>query len=106
MHWILQYWLEALFALALGALTVACRTLWKKSKQEHARYESVQEGLKALLRNSLISTYHEYVDRGYIPIYAMETVEAMYLAYSGLGGNGTVTKLYKELRELPSVTPE
>ena len=43
-----------------------------------------------------------YVERGEIPIYAQENVQAMYQAYHELGGNGTVTKLVREIMELPT----
>ena len=42
------------------------------------------------------------LERGEIPIYAQENVQAMYEAYHELGGNGTVTKLVREIMALPT----
>jgi hypothetical protein len=64
--------------------------------------KSQRQGLQALLRNQIISCYDKYSEREWIPIYAMENVLSMYDAYHGLGGNGTITKLIDELKELPS----
>ena len=57
---------------------------------------------KSLLRSEIITIHGRYVERGEIPIYAQENVQAMYEAYHELGGNGTVTKLVREIMELPT----
>lgn len=59
-------------------------------------------GVRSLLRQQIIDVYNHYMDKGYIPIYAMENVNDMYKAYHRLGGNGTCTKIVQELTELPS----
>lgn len=41
-----------------------------------------------------------YVELGYIPSYAYENFCDMYEAYHALGGNGTGTKLYEEIKAL------
>jgi hypothetical protein len=37
----------------------------------------------------------------HLPIYALESVLTMYEEYHNLGGNGTITQLVDELKELP-----
>lgn len=95
LDWIAQYWLQVLFAGVCGAVTL----LWKQ-------VQATRIGLRALLRNSIINSYNKWIEREYIPIYAMESTTLAYQAYHQLGGNGTVTKLYNELLELPTHPPE
>lgn len=59
-------------------------------------------GVRSLLRKEIIDYYNHYMDLGYIPIFAMENVIDMYRAYHRLGGNGTITKIVEELKELSS----
>ena len=49
----------------------------------------------------IVDTEHDkYVELGYIPSYAYENFCDMYEAYHALGGNGTGTKLYEEIKAL------
>lgn len=70
----------------------------KKTKGQSA----LVDGVQALLRDRIIQAHNHYAEKGYIPVYGMENVLAMYDAYHELGGNGTVTKLVDDLRELPT----
>ena len=63
-------------------------------------------GVRSLLRKEIIDYYNHYMDLGYIPIFAMENVIDMYRAYHRLGGNGTITKIVEELKELSSYQKE
>lgn len=104
-EWLLKYWLQVLFTGVTGALAFAVRWIFKRLKKEHNEQEFLKNGVLALLRNSIIHNYNDYMERGYVPIYSMESIADMYQAYHDLGGNGTVTKLYHELKELPSIVP-
>ena len=94
-QWIMQYWMGFAFA----SLTSIISFLW-------IQVTSTRSGLKALLRNEVIRIYEEWSDRGYIPYYVMEGLTHTYEAYHNLKGNGTITKLYKELQALPSNPPD
>ena len=37
--------------------------------------EAIKLGIQAILRDSIVSNYNKYNDRGYIPIYARESVD-------------------------------
>lgn len=63
-------------------------------------------GVRSLLRKEIIDYYNHYMDLGYIPIFAMENVIDMYRAYHRLGGNGTITKIVEELKDLSSYQRE
>ncbi len=64
--------------------------------------QPVRKGLVAMLRSQIVQQYNHYIDLGFCPIYAKENVESLYKQYHALGGNGTMTRLYKELLELPT----
>lgn len=76
--------------------------LYKKQQTLFHRYHAINDGMKCLLRAEIIRDHSHYMDRGYIPIYAMENVLESYRAYHSLGGNGTITKMVEELKQLPT----
>lgn len=88
-EFIMEYWI----VFAFGLITSGFVWVFKQ-------FRAFKLGLQAILRNEIIGQYNKYMEKGYIPIYAMDNVEAMYKQYHALGGNGTITDLYKELLEL------
>ncbi|MEG2782201.1 MAG: hypothetical protein RR911_05900 [Oscillospiraceae bacterium] len=88
--------------LFIALLTFAVKKMYGKVK----RLELVENGVQALLRDSIIKSYNHYTDKGYCPIYALESLTKMYDEYHALGGNGTVTKLINEIKELPTEPPK
>ena len=58
------------------------------------------KGTMLLLRVQLIEYHDKYMEQGNIPSYAYDNFIEMYEAYHELGGNGMVTKMYEEIREL------
>lgn len=95
MEFIVQYWVQFIFSI-IGAWMLA---VVKKTKAEN---HALRLGMRAILRDRIIQTYNHYVEKGYCPIYARENIGNMYEAYHNLGGNGTVTALYKRIQELPT----
>lgn len=84
-----------------GALTffaAKCKGVFKRER-------ALEEGLKCLLRSKLIDFHEKYTERGYCPIYVKEAARRSYEAYHNLGGNGVVTKLFRDLMELPETDP-
>lgn len=95
MNWIQQYWIEVLFGAIATGLVTGFRMM-------SVQFKAIKAGMQAMLRNQIIGQYNKYTDKGHIPIYGLENVEAMYVQYHALGGNGTITRLVEELRELPT----
>lgn len=93
-----EYWLEAVFGGILALLGLAYRQLSSRLK----RQDAVGLGVQALLRDRIIQAYNHYMEKQYCPIYGLENVEKLYEQYHALGGNGAVTKLLKDIRELPT----
>ena len=101
-----QNWVEWLFAAALALLTFAWRMVSKRLKEEHDKNQAIAEGVQSLLRESIVTNYNRYRDKGYCPIYAKESIKKVYHAYHDLGGNDVATDLYRKLLELPTEVKE
>lgn len=67
-------------------------------KDYHRENAVIKLGIQAILRDSIVSNYNKYNDRGYIPIYARESVKKIYEAYTDLGGNDVAHDLYDKMR--------
>lgn len=87
----------------LGVLSAALLARLRKQKKES---ESLRDGMLSLLRAELIRSGEKYIERQYVPIYAKDAYDKAYLAYHGLGGNGTMTQLHAKVMELPNSKEE
>lgn len=68
--------------------------------------DALKAGLQALLRDRIIQAYNHYVDgKGWIPIYALESINACYKSYEALGENGVINGLMEQLNDLPNYEP-
>ena len=97
---ILKYWVQWACGLGAAALSAGMRLLYRRQKQSDLRQRATELGIQALLRDRIIQAYYHYSERGWITLHGLENVEALYKEYHALGGNGTVTKLVEDLREL------
>ena len=92
--------IEILIGLFVGATTTYIKM---RLKRQDAENKAQKNGIRALLRDKLITTYSNHVERqGYCPIYVKDTAKEIHDQYKALGGNGTVEALYKALMELPT----
>ncbi len=91
LEFILEYYVQIGLGLSIAAIGTTMTAVY-----------SLFSGVRALLRNEIIGSYNHYMLKGYIPIYALENVQEMYLAYHRLGGNGTITKLVNEIKKMSS----
>ena len=95
-------WVKWLFALAIAILAWAWKQLYAKLKEEQEQNRAIAEGVKSLLRESIVMNYNRYSSKGFCPIYAKESIKSVYAAYHNLKGNDVATGLYKELLEMPT----
>ena len=95
--------LESIVPMLLTGVGGLCGWLLKSHRKEEARAQAMETGLRTLLRAELLEIHAKYVPLGYIPVAAMEETDRVYKAYHSLGGNGAGTKLYEELKALPTV---
>lgn len=90
-----QYWLQVVLTLLTSGLTILGGMVL-----------ALFSGVRALLRDRIIQAYNHYIEKGCCPIYGLENVEKMYKAYHLLRGNGTITRLVEELKQLPRACEE
>lgn len=98
-------WLEWLCTALAALAAMGYKSLSKKMKEERKRNEAIAEGVKSLLRESIVSAYNKYSDRGFCPIYAKESMRRVYEAYHGLGGNDVASSLYQKILQMPEDPP-
>lgn len=105
MDWILEYWIQALFAGILAGMAFMMRQLNARIKQERAENEAIKTAMIAILHDRLFQCCRVHIKNGFIPLGEAETVldnlKLLYETYSALGGNGTGTELYTRTRKLP-----
>lgn len=97
LNYIQLHWLEWLFAAICAFLAWGYRTVSAQLKEEKAKNEAISQGVQALLRESIVSAYNKYSDKGFCPIYAKESIKKAYKAYSALGGNDVASELYRKI---------
>lgn len=106
LQFIQQNWMEWLFAAAASVLGLLYRDVVKRLKEEQQKSTAIAEGVRSLLRESIVQNYNKYQEREYCPIYAKESIKRVYEAYHNLGGNDVATKLYRTLLDMPEEPEE
>ena len=99
-EYISAHWVQWVFAGLLAVLGWGYRTVSARLKAEQEKNEAIAEGVQALLRESIVSSYNKYSERGACPIYAKESVKKAYAAYHQLGGNDVATELYQKILKM------
>lgn len=94
------HWLEWLFTAVLGILGYLVKMLRDQLLEERQKNEAIAEGVQSLLRESIVTNYNRYSERGYMPIYAKESLKRVYSAYHDLGGNDVATELYNKMLKM------
>ena len=101
-----QNWVAWAFALFASIFSFLYAKLSKRIKAEQKKNDAIANGVQCLLRESIISNYNKYQERGYCPIYAKESLKRAYASYHGLEGNDVATQLYNTLLEMPEEPPK
>lgn len=66
------------------------------------RFDQIDNSNATMLRNELVSAHREWVEqKGYITLEALEYIDKTYEAYHGSGHNGSGTRLWQDIHELP-----
>ena len=81
-------------------------TLWQKFRRSQEEQDAIKLGLQSLLRGEITKSYYVYKEKGWIPLYALQSIEANYENYEALGANGVIDGLWKEMMALPHTKPE
>ncbi len=90
--------LNSVINVVSGGVFTLLITMYRAKKKEN---DALKAGVQALLRDRIIQVYNHYVqDRGWIPIYAKESIDACYKSYEALGDNGVIDNLMEQINEL------
>ncbi|MBE5886776.1 MAG: hypothetical protein E7284_10280 [Lachnospiraceae bacterium] len=104
-EFLIKYWLEFLFGLAIAGLSFCTKKLFSKLKKKNIEDEAIKAGMIAILHDRLFQTCNQYLELGYIPLEKAEEIldnlRILYEAYHALGGNGTGTDIYNRTIKLP-----
>lgn len=96
--------LNSVINVVFGGVITLLITMYRQKKKEN---DALKAGLQALLRDRIIQAYNHYVqDRGWIPIYAKESIDACYKSYEALGDNGVIDNLMEQINELQNYPPK
>lgn len=95
LDWFLTHIFEFALTAICGGLVVYIRSL-------HKKYHAMEEGMQALLRNSILDAYRYHKDKGYCDTEDRTVIEKTYKAYKDLGGNDVATDLYNRIMRLPT----
>lgn len=105
-QYIIEHWLEWMFAGTTFLLGFLYRQIIKRMKEEKKRSDAIASGVQSLLRESIVSNYNKYQERDFCPIYAKESIKKVYESYHNLGGNDVATQLYHTLLKMPEEPEE
>lgn len=96
--------LNSVINVVFGGVITLLITMYRQKEKEN---DALKAGLQALLRDRIIQAYNHYVqDKGWIPIYAKESIDACYKSYEALGDNGVIDNLMQQINELQNYPPK
>lgn len=96
----LESTIQTIINIIAGAVISYIFALYRAKKREN---DALRAGVQALLRDRIIQAYNHYVcEKGWVPIYAKESIDACYKSYEALGDNGVIDSLMEQLNELPN----
>ena len=99
--------MDTILAHAVNVVVgILIATLWQKFRKSQEEQDAIKMGLQSLLRGEITKAYYLYKDKGWIPLYALQSIEANYKNYEALGANGVIDGLWKEMLAMPHTRPE
>ena len=89
------------FVLTLVTALLASSGLWAFLGNRLERNNAERELIVGIGHIELVFFGMQYIERGWITRDEYETMQGLYEPYIKLGGNGSGTKIMKELEKLP-----
>ena len=102
-EWLAKYWLETLFGLVLTGIGIALKKLSKRMKDERTRNEAIENGVRDMLRLTILDNYERCKQAGVISVSRKDAIDSAYNSYHALGGNGTITQVHQEIMAMPII---
>ncbi len=101
---VISYLVTAILSAVIGFISTKLKNNVQKQKEkdeeEKKKIKTLENGVRALLKNELVQAYREFKDKGEISILDRENLEEMFKEYKELNGNGTLAKMMNELLNL------
>lgn len=97
---ITEFLFSILLMIATGVIGYIGGMMKKRISKEIDEDRAIKNGLRALLREKIIEICDRCIDRGYVHIHNLESIDDLYIQYHELGGNGMVTKLVEDTKKL------
>lgn len=95
-----EFLFAILLMIATGIIGYIGGMMKKRISKEIDEDKAIKNGLRALLREKIIEICDRCIDRGYVHIHNLESIDDLYVQYHELGGNGMVTKLVEDTKKL------
>ena len=92
--------MEIVVAVLLMVISFIGGARVRSVKKTRSRQNAIEGGLRALLRDGIIRECDRCLDRGYMHLHNLESIEDMAGMYYALGGNGAVKKLVQDFKKL------
>ena len=102
-EWLFKYWLEVLFGGVLTVLGIIARNLNTKLKKEQERNQAIENGVRDMLRLTILDNYERCKQAGVISVSRKDAIDSAYKSYHALGGNGTITQVHSEIMAMPII---
>lgn len=85
-------------------LRQAVNGLIQMQDEQNKMLSLIKDATCSTIRNDIIQMYNKYTSDsyGYMPIHERENLEHLIKGYYGLGGNGVIPNLVKEMESLPT----
>ena len=87
-EWITRYWVEWLFGIVAALAAASYRRVSRHMRHTQKKDQALDDGMRALLRDRIISACDHYFEKGYAPVYARENSPACttpITAWAGMG---------------------
>lgn len=100
-----KYWFEIVFGLIVAGVSFVARKVYKninkRLEDEKKRNEAIENGMRDMLRLTILDNYERCMSDGYISVSRKDALDSAYKSYHELGGNGTITKVHEEIMDMP-----
>jgi len=80
---------------------------FRKAEEERKKRNILLDKASMLnLRMTILRECNHYIEKGFAPYYAVQSIDEMYGIYHELGGNGGIESLMEDFKRLPHVAKE
>lgn len=93
---------NVIFTTVMSHISDKKRRADVEEMRQNDRTKQLESGVQSLLRAEIIRSHEKYMDKRFCPVYAREALTRVYESYHALGGNGTMTELYRQVIALPT----